>query len=209
MLPTYGICIGTQKRLEMKQKIIFAVPAALLFLACVIGMAWRHGSSLAQSAVSQDWPAAPTQLPAEQKIEFAPMGALDYFDDRGFRGSRQVFQSTDGVGIELITEWRNSPKAAGAALNEKLRAAGRVIERSTLLKKEGLIYGDRALAYFPRSGEDGERPAVLRTDGKTFYYFESTSLLHLLLLEKELFVSKSNLEGQVTPTGLCPVEGRK
>jgi hypothetical protein len=192
----------------MRRKIIFVVSAALILLACVIGMAWQHGGSWAQPVVNQEGQEATARPPAEQKVEFAPMGALDYFDDRGFRGSRQAFQSTDGVGIELITEWRDSPEEAGEAFDKRLREAGKVVERSPLLDQEGLRFGDRALAYFTRSGESGERPAVLRTDGKTFYHLESSSLRYLLLLEKELFERRPRPKGKATPTGLRPGDGR-
>lgn len=86
--------------------------------------------------------------------------------------------------------------------------AGRVIERSPLLDQEGLRFGVRALAYFPETGEGGERPAVLRTDGATFYHLEASSLRHLLLLEKELFELKPRPKGKGAPTGLRPGDGR-
>jgi hypothetical protein len=148
-----------------------------------------------------------TPPPADQKIDFKPSGALDFFDDRGFRGSSQMFKSTDGVWVELIKEWRDSPEEADKALDERLREAGRVVERGPLLDKEGLRLGDRALAYF-HAEDGGERPAVLWTDGAAFQHLESPSLRHMLLLEKELFERRPRPKGKATPTGLRPRDGR-
>lgn len=192
----------------MRRIIILMIPAVLILVACVSVMAWRLGGEWAQPAVSQEGPAGTVQPTAEPGIEFEPKGALDYLNKRGFRGSRQIFQSTDGAGVELTTEWRDSAEEADGAVDERLREGGRVVERRPLLSKEGLRFGDRALAYFPATEGGEERPTVLRTDGATFYALESSSLRHLLLLEKELFESKPRPRERPTPTGLRPGDGR-
>lgn len=188
----------------MRRIIILMIPAALILGACVSVIAWRLGGDWTQPAVSQEGQAGTAQPTTEPKVEFAPKGALDYLNERGFRGSRQIFESTDGVGVELTTERRDSSEEADRALDEGLRAAGGVVERSPLLDKEGMRFGDRALAYFPAAGGAGERPAVLRTDGATFYYLDSSSLRHLLLLEKGLFEGRPRAKERAKPTGLRP-----
>lgn len=192
----------------MRRMIILMIPAILILVACVSVMAWRLGGERAQTAVSQKGQAGTVQPTAEPKIEFEPKGSLDYINKRGFRGSRQIFESTDGVGVELTKEWRDSAEEADGTVDERLREGGRVVERSPLFSKEGLRFGDRVLAYFPSAGGGGERPTVFRTDGATFYALESSSLRHLLLLEKELFERKPRPKERPTPTGLRPGNGR-
>lgn len=188
----------------MRRIISMTIPAALILGACVSVMAWRLGGNWAQPDVSQEGQAATAQPTAEPKVEFAPKGALDYLNERGFRGSRQIFESTDGVGIELTKEWRNSSEEADGALEERLREGGRVVERSPLLEKEGPRYGERVVAYFPAAEGVGERPAVLRTDGAAFFCLDSSSLRHLLLLEKQLFEDRPRAKERAKPTGLRP-----
>lgn len=182
----------------------FIAVAMLFLLAVLCAPACRYRQPSRMEAVAQTPQLTATPPPADQKIDFKPNGALDFIDDGGFRGSSQMFESTDGVGVELIKVWRDSSEDADKVLEERLREAGRVVERTPLLDKKGLRFGDRALVYFPSPGEGGERPAVLRTDGEAFYSLESSSLRHLLLLEKELFESKPRPKEKAAPTGLRP-----
>jgi hypothetical protein len=99
----------------------------------------------------------------------------------------------------VIPPQRRARLRGGAEFGDRNAAVlrGREVGRDGWKKEAG----------YHRPGEGVERPAVLRTDGAAFYYLESSSLRHLLLLEKELFERRPRSKGKARTTGLRPGDG--
>jgi hypothetical protein len=172
---------------RMRRLSTFIMVVMLCLLAVLVAPACRCTQLARTEAMAPTAQATATPPPADQKIDFKPNGALDYFDERGFTGSSQSFISTDGIVVYLTTERRRSTESADEALRENVEAAVRVVEQNTLFDKDGVRIGDRAVAYTHAKDKDEELPTIFRTNEKTFYILESRSLRHLLLFEKQIF----------------------
>ncbi|HEV8428743.1 MAG TPA: hypothetical protein VGQ41_12655 [Pyrinomonadaceae bacterium] len=142
---------------------------------------------------------APVPTDKEKKVskqeDRKQESALSFNEESSIKGATkdgapfasQAYQSSDGIGVSVTRENRDSATRASKELQRKLKATTRVIERSPKLDEKGRRVGERVVAMFALDDSQKEQASVLWTNGRQFYYIESLSLKHALEFEKQFY----------------------
>jgi hypothetical protein len=130
---------------------------------------------------------APKQevLKQEKALEFSEVSSEKGTTKDGAPFASQLYQSSDGVGLTVTRENRDSAARVNKELQRKLKVATRIIERAPKLDDTGRRVGERVAAMFVPNDSHKEQASVLWTYGGQLYYIESQSLRHALEFEKK------------------------
>jgi hypothetical protein len=104
----------------------------------------------------------------------------------GDRGGSVGYQSSDGVKVAKTGFGFDSSAEAAARLNALLSRADRIIEITPKLDKKGQHVGERIVGIFHPENSSERVAAVIWTEGKGLLCIESSSLRHVLKLERVL-----------------------
>lgn len=136
----------------------------------------KEGMALTQQVIKQ-----------EKALEFNEVSSEKGTTKDGAPFSSQLYQSSDGVGLTVTRENRDTADRANKELQRKLKGATRIIERGSKLDEKGQRVGERVVAMFALDDSQKEQASVLWTSGRQFYYIESLSLKHALEFEKQFY----------------------
>jgi len=122
-----------------------------------------------------------------QEIQFNDMAGGKGTTKDGAPFSFHHYQSSDGIGVSVTRENRDTRSRAQRALKKRLKGAARIIERGEKVNEKDSSVGQRVVAEFALDGSDKTYVSIIWTYGGQLYFIESSSLQHALEFEKRFY----------------------
>jgi hypothetical protein len=95
-------------------------------------------------------------------------------------------RAEDGVEVEKTVETYRSVDEARAGMQRMMQKAARVLERAPKTRGDHRV-GDRAVVELHGSQGRETKAAILWTDGPALFILESSSLRHVLAIDKQVY----------------------
>jgi hypothetical protein len=171
-----------------ERRTLFLVLAALL-LTPLMPQSQTRGASEGHSHSTNPSPAG--ESARKTKLEFRRVVAGEIETPYGVRLGFTNFGASDGVGLQLLYLTEDGKDQAALAFENELVRATKIVQRTLKKDKTGIVTGERALVLMPgRKPTDPPSHAVIWTEGEGFYEIGSSSLKHILELEKSYTVTE-------------------
>lgn len=155
----------------------------IVFLMSWIGIGTVRVRPVQNSPQSEMMNSCP-QDSIERNLEFKELLSGRGKTEDGASFSFHLYEASDGVAVSTRSEKRGSLTRANKELQRQIKKAIKILERGPKLDKSGKQVGERAVLMIASKGPHKDQAVVLWTNGSQFYYIESSSLRHVLELEK-------------------------
>jgi len=158
-------------------------------VTALICLTWWAGSQKAililggqaDNSSSRTAPAAATKGNTKE-LKFKPILMGELRTDYGAHLGIDLYLASDGVGLTVRYNASSGSVPSGSLFEHEVARAAKVISRAPLKNSAGELLGERAEVLFHESNQ--ELHAVLWTWNGSFHEIESSSLRHVLAMEK-------------------------
>jgi hypothetical protein len=130
--------------------------------------------------------AASVRSQQEEGLRFELLRTWRGAEKAGRRVAGARYRADDGVEVEKTVETYRSVDETRARMQRMMQKAARILERAPKTRG-GHRVGERAVVEFRGSQGRETKAAILWTDGAALFILKSSSLRHVLALEKQAY----------------------